>query len=479
VSFVKEWLVQQPDDPKAQIARAWSMYNAAHAVRGAGNSVSAYYAQGMFEAAYDLSYSAYQADPTLVPASDAMVRGLASSLAGPYFAAEALEAIQTERPNWGSILRSLHEVARVSANVTRTYCKSVSRSFGKDAAEIEHRCLMIAAIRYGRTDLQPYIEEHLWEDSDPELLVPRLNYFLTKYEFGEATKPQIAWARRVLMEAPVDQFALTELAQLAPILERKLVTLHNEPSFIATEFRHARLALAQTYLADDPHNLHLLDMVEGVAFEGELAQFETEDGRIGLSMTQPEMNDAQRAERKAMQSAQKADFKKRRLYASPYSSKNWLDYARFAGNSGDPATIFRGDAALQNAVAYSDDPLAALADLISEKQIQYYKFTQHDDLPDAEKAKRPEWQTLWSTTDMTDTVLCPYLRARQARRLLCPHYTELGRTCGPAPFDAEPQSVELHERAMNAPACAGILASSLEELWYEEVPFSEATALLQ
>ncbi|MEP1942637.1 MAG: hypothetical protein ABJJ03_05950, partial [Sulfitobacter sp.] len=270
ISFVEDWLASDPKDPKAQIARAWSLYNAALGVNQAGNMISREFAQGMFEAAYDLSYSAYEGDPTLVPASDAMVRGLADRRVSRSFSSDALEAIQSERPNWGSIKRSLHNVAKMSADITRGYCKAVSSDFpGTEAAVMEHRCLMTAAIRYRRAALRDYVEEHLWDDTDPTLTVPRLTYFLTDYEFANATQEQINWAKSALMTYPADQFELITMAWHAGALENKLITQHGDFNKFNTEFKKARLPLAETYLAHDPYNSDLIDMVEGVAFMGE------------------------------------------------------------------------------------------------------------------------------------------------------------------------------------------------------------------
>ena len=132
---------------------------------------------------------------------------------------------------------------------------------------------------------------------------------------------------------------------------------------------------------------------------------------------------------------------------------------------------------MHNAIIYSDDPTSTLAQAISDNQLQYFRFTQFDALTDEQKSQTPEWQTLWQETDMAEQVLCPYLRARIVRDQICPYYTADGQNCDPAPFDAEPQSIELHEIAMRAPECAGILTGSIEELWYEEVPFSQAVSL--
>lgn len=475
VTFVEDWLARDPDDPKAQIARAWSLYNAALEVRQAGNMISLEFAQGLFEAAYELSYSAYESDPTLVPASDAMVRGFADRPIRGSFSTDALQPIQSEHPNWGSIKRSLHNVARMSAPVTRGYCKAVSADFPADeAAVMEHRCLMTAAIDYRRTALRAYVEEHLWDDADPVLTVPRLTYFLTDYEFADATQEQIDWAKSALMTYPADQFELTTMAWQASMLESKLNSQHGDFYMFALAFRKARLPLAESYLKHDPYNLALLDIVEGVAFEGDVSKLEKADGTISFSIRQPELTQEERKNRAAAQAAQKADFKKRRLFGSPYHSDFWLDYARFAGNAGDPHTIFKGDGAMQNAIIYSDDKISILTQAISDKQLQYFKFTQFDGLADEQKAEMPAWQTLWQETNMTETILCPYLRARTVRDQICPYFTADGKNCDPAPFDAEPQSIALHEKAMKAPECAGILASTIDELWYEEVPFSKA-----
>lgn len=476
VTFVADWLKHDPDNAKAQIARAWSIYSAADMAARAQNEISFEVAHGMYDAVYDLAYAAYLTEPDLIPASDAMARGFGDNRDTTYFWSTALEAVQTTRPNWGSVLRSLHMMSQQSADMTKTYCTGMSEDFpDREASKIAHRCLMTAAILYGRTRLRPYIEKYLWDDSDPELTIMRLQYFLTRFQFAEATEEQIEWAKTTLLTYPADQFELVTLASLAHNLEAKLRSQHGFSQFFAAAFAKARLPLTEAYLAHDPYNLDLIDMVEGVAFEPDLAPTKIFGGGSGYRTVQSTLTPQQKKTREAQRIAQNADFKKRRLRASPYHAGFWLDYAMFARNRAMPLTLFDGDAAMRNAIIYSADPASVLRQAVNNKQFQYMKFGQYDLFNKDQLAQMPDWGMLRNRTNVPSQLLCPYLRVRLLRGKICEYYPEDAEQCGPSLVDDELQSIELHERAMKAPECAGLLDASIEQLWFTEVPFGEAT----
>jgi hypothetical protein len=474
VTFVTNWLKKDPKNPKAQIARAWSIYGAAEFVASGRNRFSSEVSQAMYAEVDDLAYQAYMADPDLIPASDAMVRGFANRKDG-YFALTTLDKVQSSRPNWGTVLRSINEASNLSANLTRKYCSSVVENFpADDVKKMNHRCLVTAAALYGRKGLRAYVEQHLLDDTDPALTVERLRYFVTRYEFTDATDGQIEWAKTVFLTHPVDQFELVNLAFLAARFESNLLFQHGISERFTDTFAKTRLAMAEEYLRHDPYNLDLIDMVEGVAFAQDFETFVDADGKTTHKSIPRNQTPEQRRAIQAKQEAQRADFKLRRLWASPYNADFWLDYAQFASQRDRPLSLFDGDVALQNAVIYSDDPAKALRRIISEIYTQYQIFTQFDDLADLQLSRMPQWQSLRRETNVATKMLCPYLRARLLHKEVCEYYPDSAGQCRNFDGDSAAESEKLFEAAKNTPECAGLLTATIEELWYAENKFNDA-----
>ena len=123
VAFVKDWLADEPSNPLPQIARAWTLYSAAHTMMRGQTSNSYEVAADMFSQARKLATSAYLAQPTLIPASDAMIRGVKNDGFGVPTRLDALELVMTEQPNWGSLSRSLPMINGVEAKNARWFCK--------------------------------------------------------------------------------------------------------------------------------------------------------------------------------------------------------------------------------------------------------------------------------------------------------------------------------------------------------------------
>ena len=138
---------------------------------------------------------------------------------------------------------------------------------------------MTSGAFFGITAMRPYLEQHLWDDSDPKLTVERLRYFITRDEFVDATEEQIEWAKAALLSYPANQFELTTLSRLARTFENKMRVQHGINDWFVDRFSKARLALAEEYLKHDPYNLDLINMVEGVAFSPAFEAVVTADGK--------------------------------------------------------------------------------------------------------------------------------------------------------------------------------------------------------
>jgi hypothetical protein len=483
VKFVEDWLARDPQNPKAQIARAWTLYNAALFVQRGENDYSYQVAHSMRAEMHDLAFAAYQTSPNLIPVSDARVRGLGHinlDAAHPLDALDALDAVLSEHPNYGSVYRAFWSgyLNKRSAKLLHGFCDSVAKTFAKSEIDaIRHRCLIDAGIVFQRIELEAYIEDHLWSDTAPETTLTRLEYFITKYEFAEATMDQIDWARDTLLTYPADQFETVFLARLASTFEDKIRSRHGLSEMFVHQFKKTRLAQAEAFLEMDPLNLDLIDMVDGVAFENDYRVEHQENGNVKFTSIKVERTAEEQQAFYAARKAQTAEFALRRLRAAPYKADYWRAYALSARRRNIPQSLFDGDAAMQNAVIFSNDPAQALLNIMSEKQGQFQSVEQVNEMSNEDLAKLPNWKLFQQQTNVPQQIFCPFLRAQILHEAVCSYYPESYQQCRADNPDEARES--LRELAMASPECGGLLSVSPEELWYEPVEFNAATGQAQ
>ncbi|MEW9918199.1 hypothetical protein AB2B41_01170 [Marimonas sp. MJW-29] len=479
--FVKSWFESDRSNPQAQIARAWSLYNGSLQIALADNEYSREVVRSMQVDMNELIRAAWKTAPDLVPVEDAMIRGHGLHI-DSQTPLEVMDLALERDPNWGSILRALHELHVTSAEVQKNFCMSVAEDFPPvDFGLIRHRCLMTLALWYGHPEMLDYAYKHLWDESDPELTVTRVAHFVTWTNFTGWTPEQIDWAERILLTHPVDQFELVYLAQIADTFQHKVRHAHgrhlggNNSVHFVDVFRQERLAVAEDYLEKDPLNIGLIDLVDGVAHAQEMEMFLGKDGNVTYRPVATDLSaDEKRARNKAA-ADQRHFLNLQRLTASPYHAEYWREYANSVARRNLPHSLFDGQAARQNAVIFSNDPLAQLEGLIGEIESNFRMIEQVEAMPKDELDRIPNWKSFYRNTDISQKVLCPYLRARALKKHLCESYPASDTRCRESVLGPAERQQRLLDRANGAPDCQGILSASPEELWYDLTDFSTAT----
>lgn len=490
VDFVEHWLNQEPDNPKAQMARAWCLWNGSWAISRAPNNYSFYVAREMRGMARDLFTSSYKTDNALIPASDAAVRGYTPASFGVPDAYTTLIRTLQKHPNWGSVKRFTGVNNFESEQSSRNYFAQIATYFSLDQTSvIENRCLMQIGAEQPFEGLHTYIAEHFWRDNDPETTLFRLDYLLRWSDRRKLNKRHIEWAKDVVLYQPFNQYDLDDLPNIVHHLNLAMKIMEDIPAQdLVAEFRKTRLPQAEAFLKHDPHSLAMMDMIEGVAFAPEMTYTKHKTGSNEFSMTSTvvrvERTPAEEAAFNAAREAQRKDFALKRLGASPYHPELWYDYGLQANRSNHPYSAFSGDAALQNSVIFSDDPAQFLQYIVGHKRAEYRDVRMLSDLDLSEVL--PEYledfsaRVAWAQqTDINGQIICPYTRAKRLYDAICLEYPFGAMQCDASRLARYDHTDELEELATTAPACAEIRESTLEDLWYEPTPFKEAIVQMQ
>lgn len=485
VAFVEDWLAAEPNNPKAQIARGWSLWNGAWAVSRAPNSYSAYITREMRGMARDLFTSSYKTDNALIPASDAAVRGYTRVSFGVPDAYTSLIRTVHKHPNWGSVKRFTAVNSFASEESGRSFCADIATYFPLDQASVmENRCLMQVGTEMPFEGLHAYIEEHFWRDNDPETTLFRLDYLLRWSDRHKLSKRHIEWAKDVVLYQPFGQYDLDDLPHMVHHLNLAMQIMEDIPAQdLVAEFRKTRLPEAEEFLKHDPHSLAMMEMIEGVAFAPEMTYTKRKTGSNSISMTRTvvrvERSPAEEDAFNAAKIAQRKDFALRRLGASSYHPELWYEYGNQANRSNPPYSNFSGDAALRNSVLFSDDPAQYLQYILNNKRQEFWtvRALSDLDLSDALPENLEEFtnRVAWANqTDIYGQIVCPYTRAKRLYDEICREYPFGAMQCDASTMPSYDFTEELEELTKTAPACAEIRDSALEDLWYEPTPFKEA-----
>lgn len=482
VAFVEDWLARDPDNPKAQIARAWSLYEAARHVRSAGNGYSAQVANNMLTRTDVLASAAYSSEPYLIPASDALVRGVGRVRGADVHPLEVMHGVLMAHPNWGTVERAIisPHFGLATHGSKIAFCDGVATLFPIEEREkLSHRCKMRAAPIYRSPALVAYIEEHMWTDETPETAESRLSHFIGRGGIEYAPDAQIDWAIETLLTLPINQYQLVYFADMARRLENILYARPRPDGMVSHTFRKVRLAQTEAFLEHDPHNLDLLDLAEGVAFASDYELIVEPDGRSLWTSKQVVRTKDQKKARRAAENAQRYAFSLRRLQASPYDSDAWLDLARQVEQRNLPYSFFDSDMPYANMIFFSGDPLSSLSTFIHNKSVQWETMLLISGETSAQLKNMPAWSKFFETVNKEQQVICPLLRAQLLREDLCkknPHRKEVCAT------NAWPRPVLTNtfiEVARNTVACAPLFEKSAEQLWYTPIPYDEIIAHIE
>lgn len=463
VRFVETWAAQSPENPRAQIARAWSLWHAADQVHEPGSDAAYVVFAGMRRAAVDHAMRAHAISPTLIPVSDAVLRMYMTDPAiGDPVA--ALDTVMETHPNWGSLLRVLPLVARFGRPAIDPFCDHYGAMVGSATAA---KCKMYGYVYFTPGYQTDFAEWDAWDADDPDMVMYRIVGLTTKFPLADLSEEQVNWLEDSILTFDADLYQLLNLKSQALNFAGRVGVHHGRHMFYE-RFQAAHLARTTAFLDVDRYNLDLLDMVEGVAFAPEWEI--TDRGNQGYSAAalHPERTDAEQAAYDLAVQSQKLDFAGRRIMANPHNGYAWQSYAFAARGAFDSRHFFDVDGALVNAVVYASDPVDGLSAILLHKTHQDELFAYRGN-----EVVDKIWAAVGRDVDYTTEVLCPFLRAQRVRDGLCAS-TDRQRTCDEMPAHVQAGYDKLSVDARKAPECAAIREADLADLWYSPVPARDA-----
>lgn len=461
--FLQRWIEDDRDNPLPQIARAWALWTASGTLGRGGTEQSVSLAWDLYYDARDLAVQAYTTKPNLIPASDAVIRGLAN---GPSIVPSHHEIgrILGKDPNWGSVQRYVNSFSNESMAYDDFLhiCGTLSSYFPADTyQDTFHRCIITASADWTFAWLNEYGKRFFRSETDPETTLTHAYIFATKLDLKVAPAEDILWAHRVVLNSEFDQFRLHKLRTIATKLAQSPVSRDLKLSTYS-ELLLKRKAKAEQLLEADPFNETLLSFVEEATelalSHQRAAACGREVGDHGCDLTFEEQEPLF-----AKQRAQRGAFLLARLRSNPWAPEHWSNLSNHLYS--DPIALFDGDLALENAAALSDKPLQYVNQILARKVVQ---FSALQDIEYNLDTAAPEYVDQLASTDVVSTIHCPFLRAYKYRTSLC--QVSEAKDC--TAYNAEDRAMVATWDIMRAlaeqePTCQSVLASFGDDLGYQ------------
>ncbi|QJF51287.1 DUF4034 domain-containing protein [Roseobacter ponti] len=399
IAFISDWLAAEPDAPMPNVARADSLEHSAWLVRGISASRELH-EDALRDFAIMVRESgararaAWEADPDLIPASDAVINQ--ANLTGKTGDPRAvIDHVLGTRPNWGTLRRSLyltHPGYNGSARMLDDLCEHYAPMLPQDRYDLEFRCKFWGAMSYHAEERSDWLDANVDTSRDPYLDLQRVYVIVYLASRGQATREQIAFARRI-MEASgqTDVLKATDYD--------RFIARSNGFASVKGKVERARARQARELLENDPYHHELLDAASITMVAG---PFQADGTQQYVAL--PEAPD----------NALLLEYVRRRLLSRPYDPALWSNYADGIRQRGRPEDFLAGDIHYENAAYYSYHDPAVLTQIVNWRIMQWEMVEM-----DATGQLPPEWSRVIRDTDTDYHVLCPFLRAHRLLRARC------------------------------------------------------------
>ncbi len=448
IAFVDDWLTQFPDSPYALTARAWVLWTTGWNVRGERRARDTYPAAmqmsyAMHIEAFGLALRAYQIDNSLLPASDALI-GLGHATRNHEWSLDVLEQVMGAQPNWRTLRHGLtiaHPGYGGTSDLADRMCEHFGAMISEPVIDMVRYCKMTANGKYfaNRWD-----EVRAWLKEDPS---PELDYFRMQSIFGLRPAPE----EHVRFVVSYFKDTDTTDVRLADKFD-----MYYKASPGGEPIAHLVLERAKTHarqvLEHDPYNLRALGILlrsshEVTALPGNGFRFKPTGSPTAT---------------------EKADFHRRRLLASPFRDDYWKDYAQslsfLADSSGMTAeSLSVGNAAWQNAIAYSNHNLDHVNAYLSYNLTLAVSLSQSEELHYTEK-----WYAALAGTDRYIAIICPLIRTARLAEAMVATGAKSNMVPGPGIFQ-EITIEALRGQARYANRCEQEDTAQVEDLAFEPV----------
>ncbi|MGJ8629004.1 MAG: hypothetical protein ACSHXB_18740 [Sulfitobacter sp.] len=448
IRFTENWLKEYPASPYAQTAQAWIYFRAGWIVRGSKIARNTH-PEAMekhsllHRLSLELAMRAYDANPKMIPASDAVI--MLGNTGGQKQASFAVfEQAMQDTPNWGTIWRAF--------DFTKP---GYGGSYELGEAMCDHYAPLV---EFERNNMTRFCKISLLTERRhlkgwPEMALPLLN---------EANDPSLDYFKFLAL---LNTYPLTlEQANFVrvyfeahPGIDLRWVEKYDKdvvrfwgfdlqtPRVLAHAKTNARAALVH-----DPYSPELLTLLE------RRTNIVTKTS-TGYRYT-PVKDDPSPAD--------EIEYARRRLVVAPYNPKHWQSLARMLHMRSikaqtDGADLFKQDVYFTNAIYYGQQDARLISDFLLRK-LEHLKNVAE---VEQRNIRFNGWDTLRGTLDRDADLNCPIIRAGRLLDYVDPDkMTNDDFQAGYQPL----YDVVIQDAQANG-SCQKELKGPADELWFDVV----------
>lgn len=449
IEFTRQWLVRDPDSAYANTAQAWILFTAGWIVRG-NKYANLTYPDAMEKhvllhtQAMEHAMRAYEADETLIPASDAVIK-LGLTTRNQNLAIQVLERTMDVTPDWGSLKRGLLLTQRGyggTAEMAEALCDYFGPRLDAPVADMVRYCKIYAIFSFHRADRNDELVRLIAQEPDSRLDYMRANMAINNPNITDKDVEYALWY--------FDNYDVRDI-DLARNFDWYIGDrLDREPEMPKAIERAKTYARAE--LKHDPYDPNLLDILLTQSMESYLR----DDGRYGQKSIDSPTGE------------ERFEFARRRLVVAPYDPTHWeimansYKFSRLSDGS-EAGTFLQLEPLMVNSIVYSlHDPDKLFA----------YMWRKGRQLTRVQVARLfdygPELNASWDAVDEDAQIICPLLRGKRLYEFI--RQSE-GRPVDEMYTQEDSAYFEsIETAAREAGKCRKVLESEIEELVLVPVP---------
>ena len=459
-SFAARWQRMHPKSASANAALTWALDKTSWDIRGPGFARDIYpdaLTEFHFLQRQAKHYAriAYDLDPRLIPASDAMI-AVANTTGDKQGGFAVLEAVMKTDPNNGTLSRAMFLTNPGWGGtwpMAERLCELYAPVAGRTVDDPVKSCKVEIAASYHLSTKLDWVRAELATGAFPELDYQRIKIVIDE----RPTEDTAAFAYDYLTREGITNY------EYAGKFDRNMAWKFGYDYLSETHSLRAK-AQAREAIKDDPYDMELLKVLER-----DVVRVSDHQDLWKSSVVQ------------RVSQEEKAEYARRKLLASPYDPDLWLAYGRYRHKSGwTPETFLKNEPMRINAIVYSNHSPRYLFSYVYDKWKMLAALERLDTDPE-----RPEWQAASPEQQAEAEVQRQAWLARRAWidhdvELICPMmraYRLYGALCGaPGSSNCEmsPQLREMFEIVRSdvndRGACQGVMASPVDGLLFSPIP---------
>ncbi len=458
VEFATGWLESEPESAFAHIALAWIHFQTGWNVRGTKLAREIYPAAldefGLrHEKAWEHAWAAYQTDPLMFPASDALLM-LANSTGRKEQAYEVLYEVMTAQPEMGTLRRALGMTIPGWGGTwpqAQELCDFYGPMIEWEASDPVLHCKVYAALSYHGAEAQDWAIKELASGALPEL-----DHFRAYHATSlSATRADAVFAREYLTREGIIDHDIARRFD-------EHVAMKYGYDFLSEEHLRKARASAARMLERDPYNL-----ANNKFMKKSVSRFERTDTYYRVVVV----------ERPTVE--EELEYARRILISSPFDPEHWQDYGRLVARMKGKRGFIAAEPYNINTIVFSNhspgrligyafekwNMLAAFQRLDTDHESEMWQSLDQEQRAMAEET-RQEWLALREQISLDETLRCPMMRAYRLHEVVCNHVKNSDCEIS---GDQEAMYEIVRADVTQRRVCTGIMSADPVDLFYQPV----------